>query len=241
MRLAAGSAITVLAIAFTAASPACAQDKPVRAAVLALGAAAASDACRRGRLGGIDQQGLERHDQGHDLSRRSSSARRSTITTWRATASSTSRTSIRATSRAASRSSARSNCRSSSTTRKEGSAAMDAWYRKYADQEMKDVKYCLMFAHDPGTFHFTKKKVEVPTDMNGAEVPAGQCGDRKLDALARRDQRAGRGARNPRRAGKGRGGRRGLALGLDGAVRHRQGHADSTSTRRSMSPSRSGC
>jgi TRAP-type C4-dicarboxylate transport system substrate-binding protein len=24
-----------------------------------------------------------------------------------------------------------------------------------------------MFAHDPGTFHFTKKKVQVPADMNG--------------------------------------------------------------------------
>jgi TRAP-type C4-dicarboxylate transport system substrate-binding protein len=50
---------------------------------------------------------------------------------------------------------------------KEGSAAMDEWYRKYADKEMKDVKFCLMFAHDPGTFHFTKKKVQVPADMNG--------------------------------------------------------------------------
>ncbi len=38
------------------------------AAVLALGAAAASDARRRGRLGGVDRQGLERHDQDHDLS-----------------------------------------------------------------------------------------------------------------------------------------------------------------------------
>ncbi len=50
---------------------------------------------------------------------------------------------------------------------KEGSAAMDEWYRKYADKEMKDVKYCLMFAHDPGTFHFTKKKVQSPSDMSG--------------------------------------------------------------------------
>ena len=50
---------------------------------------------------------------------------------------------------------------------KQGSAAMDEWYRRVADKEMKDVKYCLMFAHDPGTFHFTKKKVQSPTDMNG--------------------------------------------------------------------------
>ena len=50
---------------------------------------------------------------------------------------------------------------------KEGSAAMDEWYRKYAGKEMKDVRFCLMFAHDPGTFHFTKKKAIVPTDING--------------------------------------------------------------------------
>jgi len=50
---------------------------------------------------------------------------------------------------------------------KQGSAAMDEWYRRYAANEMKDVKFCLMFAHDPGSFHFTKKKVQVPTDMSG--------------------------------------------------------------------------
>lgn len=50
---------------------------------------------------------------------------------------------------------------------KAGSAAMDEWYRKYAGKEMKGVKFCLMFAHDPGTFHFTKKKVQVPADING--------------------------------------------------------------------------
>jgi TRAP-type transport system periplasmic protein len=50
---------------------------------------------------------------------------------------------------------------------KEGSAALDAWYRRYADRDMKDVRYCLAFAHDPGTLHFTKKKVVVPADMSG--------------------------------------------------------------------------
>ena len=53
---------------------------------------------------------------------------------------------------------------------KEGSAALDAWYRRYASSEMKDVHYCLAFAHDPGTFHFTKKKVLLPTDMSGLKV-----------------------------------------------------------------------
>ena len=57
---------------------------------------------------------------------------------------------------------------------KQGSAAMDEWYRKYADKEMKDVKYCLMFAHDPGTFHFTKKKVQVADRHERHEVPAGR-------------------------------------------------------------------
>ena len=53
---------------------------------------------------------------------------------------------------------------------KEGSAALDAWYRKYADREMKDVKYCLTFAHDPATFHTTNKKITVPGDVKGMKI-----------------------------------------------------------------------
>src|SRR4051812_30661863 len=53
---------------------------------------------------------------------------------------------------------------------KEGSAAIDAWYRHYAGAEMKDVRFCLAFAHDPGTFHFTKKKVVNPEDMAKLKV-----------------------------------------------------------------------
>jgi TRAP-type transport system periplasmic protein len=53
---------------------------------------------------------------------------------------------------------------------KEGSAALDAWYRRYAEREMKDVRYCLAFAHDPGTFHFVRKKVVRPADMSGLKV-----------------------------------------------------------------------
>jgi TRAP-type C4-dicarboxylate transport system substrate-binding protein len=53
---------------------------------------------------------------------------------------------------------------------KEGSAALDAWYRRYAEREMKDVRYCLAFAHDPGTFHFTRKKVVTPADVSGLKV-----------------------------------------------------------------------
>jgi len=40
---------------------------------------------------------------------------------------------------------------------KAGSAAIDAWYRTYAAKEMKEVKYCFAFAHDPGALHSRKK------------------------------------------------------------------------------------
>jgi TRAP-type C4-dicarboxylate transport system substrate-binding protein len=53
---------------------------------------------------------------------------------------------------------------------KGGSQAFDGWYRKYADQEMKDVKFCLAFVHDPGTFHSKTKKVMVPDDIKGMKV-----------------------------------------------------------------------
>src|SRR5262249_20790973 len=53
---------------------------------------------------------------------------------------------------------------------REGSAALDAWYRHYSAREMKDVHYCLAFAHDPGTLHFTKKKAMLPSDMSGLKV-----------------------------------------------------------------------
>ena len=52
---------------------------------------------------------------------------------------------------------------------KEGSAAIDAWYRNYAAKEMKDVKFCFAFVHDPGTFH-ARKKITVPDDIKGMKV-----------------------------------------------------------------------
>jgi TRAP-type C4-dicarboxylate transport system substrate-binding protein len=56
---------------------------------------------------------------------------------------------------------------------KAGSAAFDSWYRAYAASEMKDVHYCLGFAHDPGTFH-SHKKILVPADVKGLKIrPAG--------------------------------------------------------------------
>src|SRR5579883_3181423 len=52
---------------------------------------------------------------------------------------------------------------------KGGSEALDAWYRKYAAREMKDVKFCLAFVHDPGSFH-SNKKIVVPADIRGLKV-----------------------------------------------------------------------
>src|SRR5437879_3410830 len=53
---------------------------------------------------------------------------------------------------------------------KGGSQAIDAWYRKYADKEMKDVKFCLAFVHDPGTFHSRTKKIVLPDDIRGMKI-----------------------------------------------------------------------
>ncbi|HKW53240.1 MAG TPA: TRAP transporter substrate-binding protein [Stellaceae bacterium] len=53
---------------------------------------------------------------------------------------------------------------------KGGSEALDAWYRKYAAKEMKDVHFCLAFVHDPGVFNSRDKKIMVPADINGLKV-----------------------------------------------------------------------
>src|SRR5215471_9536129 len=51
-----------------------------------------------------------------------------------------------------------------------GSEGLDAWYRKYAAAEMKDVKFCLAFIHDPGDFHSRTKKIVVPDDIRGMKI-----------------------------------------------------------------------
>jgi TRAP-type C4-dicarboxylate transport system substrate-binding protein len=58
---------------------------------------------------------------------------------------------------------------------KGGSQALDAWYRKYAEREMKDVKFCLAFIHDPGSFHSKTKKIEIPDDLKGMKVRPAQA------------------------------------------------------------------
>jgi len=53
---------------------------------------------------------------------------------------------------------------------KEGTGAIDEWYRKHAEKEMKDVKVCFTFLHDPGTFHSKTKKIVVPADVKGMKI-----------------------------------------------------------------------
>jgi TRAP-type C4-dicarboxylate transport system substrate-binding protein len=50
-----------------------------------------------------------------------------------------------------------------------GSVALDRWYRKYAANEMKDVKFCLAFVHDPGALH-SKAKIETPDQIKGMKI-----------------------------------------------------------------------
>ncbi|MDQ6882207.1 MAG: TRAP transporter substrate-binding protein [Pseudomonadota bacterium] len=52
---------------------------------------------------------------------------------------------------------------------KGGTAAIDAWYRNYAAKEMKDVKFCFAFVHDPGTFH-ARKKITAPADIKSMKI-----------------------------------------------------------------------
>jgi TRAP-type C4-dicarboxylate transport system substrate-binding protein len=53
---------------------------------------------------------------------------------------------------------------------KGGSMGLDAWYRKYAEKEMKDVKFCLAFIHAPSSFHSSGKKILVPDDVKGMKI-----------------------------------------------------------------------
>src|SRR5262249_31318387 len=53
---------------------------------------------------------------------------------------------------------------------KGGSQALDAWYRTYAAAEMRDVKFCLGFVHDYGSFHSRTKKIMVPADIRGMKI-----------------------------------------------------------------------
>ena len=56
-----------------------------------------------------------------------------------------------------------------------GSMALDAWYRKYAEKEMKDVKFCLAFVHSPSGIHTSGKKVVLPEDIKGLKMRPAQA------------------------------------------------------------------
>jgi len=53
---------------------------------------------------------------------------------------------------------------------KGGSAALDEWYRAYADREVKDAKFCFAFVHEPGTLHSRSRKISAPADLRGLRV-----------------------------------------------------------------------
>ena len=56
-----------------------------------------------------------------------------------------------------------------------GTRAIDAWYRKYAVTEMKDVHYCFSFILDPLTWHSKTKKIMVPGDIKGMKIRPSQA------------------------------------------------------------------
>src|SRR5205085_2051359 len=66
---------------------------------------------------------------------------------------------------------------------KGGTMALDDWYRKYAEKEMKDVKFCLAFIHSPSAFHSRSTKIVVPDgqkkaiDNNCSTEAAGRLGE----------------------------------------------------------------
>src|SRR5712691_11427640 len=52
---------------------------------------------------------------------------------------------------------------------KTGTGALDAWYRKYAATEMKDVHYCFAFINDLSTIH-SRKQITLPGDIKGLKL-----------------------------------------------------------------------
>ena len=59
-----------------------------------------------------------------------------------------------------------------------GSRALHEWYLDYAEQEMGDVKVCLVHLHDPGTIHATSGPAAGPADFAGKNIrpPNGTIG-----------------------------------------------------------------
>jgi len=55
-----------------------------------------------------------------------------------------------------------------------GSRAYDVCYRPYAQKDMPGVKMCLMFVHDPGTFH-SKFRISSPEQIRSLKVRPAQA------------------------------------------------------------------
>lgn len=53
---------------------------------------------------------------------------------------------------------------------KGGSAALDEWYRAYAEREIKEAKFCFALVHEPGTIHSRNRKITAPTELRGMRV-----------------------------------------------------------------------
>src|SRR5690606_5199664 len=67
---------------------------------------------------------------------------------------------------------------------KAGSQAYDEWYREYAADEMKDVYFCMVHLHDPGTLHGTVGPIQVPEDLRGKNIrPAHGTMARMVNSL----------------------------------------------------------
>ncbi len=64
-----------------------------------------------------------------------------------------------------------------------GSPGFDEWYRKYAAREMKEVYTCMAFTHEPGTFHTSRKKIEVPDDVKGMKIRTGNATSSRLISM----------------------------------------------------------
>ncbi len=63
---------------------------------------------------------------------------------------------------------------------KGGSMALDAWYRKYAAKEMKDVKFCLAFVHAPALVPFEQQEDRGAGGHQGHEDPPGRRHHRRI-------------------------------------------------------------
>ena len=105
-----------------------------------------------------------------------------------------------------------------------GIRAIDAWYRKYAANEMKDVNYCFSFILDPLTWHSKTKKIVVPGDIKGMKIRPSQATIAAWVTLLGGTNVQASAHRSPRRVGKGRGRGGDIPVGVDRAARRRQGH-----------------